>query len=868
MTPPRLARWALSLALPKSDRRVLPGDLDEEFRDLARTQGKLAAYTWYWRQAIASLPYAVRLRLGPIVAQVPGDVRYALRMWRKHPAFAAAAMLTQAIGIAVAIAVIAVAYSVLLRPLPYPDAERIVQIFEGTAMPGLFSHQDFIDFRAANRSFEAVAGFSGGSRTLTTPGSAPERVVSAEVTDAFFDVLGVQPLMGRGLRAQDLVRGAPNVVIISHPAWLRRFGGDPSAVGRTLTLGGQPHTIIAVLPPEFSFPLRGLAELWLPLRVSPQQEQRGYWHWMDVIGRVKPDMAPAHVHADLGAVAALFASRDAKWHGSAQLRTVELREVIVGGVRPTIQALLAGVVLVLLATCATIAGLLLSRATARSREFSVRSAIGASRWRIARQLVTETLLLSLAGALIGIAGAHWLLRGLVALVPSGQRAALPYFEQVGIDPVTTGAALLLTLTSGLLFGVAPAVRAARDGSGAHTTARATAGVADNRTRFALVSVQVAVAFVLLSGAALLGTSVYRLLNVSPGFDPEGLVTMRLTLGAKYPDDAAVNAFVERLQERFAAIPGVRSVAAVSQSPLTGRGDTGSPSIVGKPWPPGEQGPEVGLRTVSANYFESMGIPVVRGRAFATGDGPKAPLVILINQLLADRLFPGTEPIGRQITFEFAPEPREIIGIVGNEQVDALDQPLTPVLYFPERQDSSRAPVIMVRTAFPATLPLQARAALAEIDPDLPLFAVRSMQQIASDSTAVFMRRTALWLLGVFAGAALLLAAVALYGVLAQAVAERTREIGVRLALGATRASISGMVLRRGLLAAAAGIAVGVGAAVLVAQLLTSLLFGIQPRDPLTLAACAAFLCLIATIACVLPSVRATRIDPATALRTD
>ena len=868
MKPPRLARWVLALALPKSERRVLPGDLDEEFRDVVRTRGTLGAYTWYWRQALASLPYAVKLRVGPIVAQVPGDIRYALRLWRKRPAFAASAVLTQAIGIAVATAVIGVAYAVLLRPLPYPEAERIVQIFEGTAMPGLFSHQDFVDLRHANRSFDAVAGFSGGSRTLTMPGSPPERVVSAEITDAFFDVLGVQPLMGRAFRAQDLVRGAPNAVILSHPAWQRRFGGDPSAVGRTMTLGGQPHTIVGILPPEFSFPLRGLAELWLPLRVSPQQEERGYWHWMDVIGRVKPGVPPAQLQADLGAVAALYASRDAKWHGSAQLRTVELRDVIVGGVRPTIQALLAGVVLVLLATCATIAGLLLSRATTRSREFSVRSAIGASRWRIARQLVTETLLLSLVGGFVGIAGAYWLMRGLVALVPSGQRAALPYFEQVGIDPVTAAAALFLTLATGLLFGVAPAVRAARDGGAAHTTARSTAGVADNRTRFVLVSVQVAVAFVLLSGAALLGTSVYRLLNVSPGFNPEGLVTMRLTLGAKYRDEAAVNAFVERLQERFAAIPGVRSVAAVSQAPLTGRGDSGTPSIVGKAWPPGEQGPEVGLRTVSANYFESMGIPVVRGRAFTNADGPKAPLVIMVNQLLADRLFPGTDAIGRQITFEFAPEPREIIGIVGNEQVDALDQPMTPVLYFPERQDSTRAPVILVRTAFPATLPLEARGALAELDPDLPLFAVRSMEQIASESTAVFMRRTAMWLLGVFAGAALLLAAVALYGVLAQAVAERTREIGVRLALGATRASIFKMVLRRGLFAAVAGLAVGVGAALLVARLLTSLLFGIQARDPLTLVACAAFLCLVAAIACILPSARATRIDPATALRID
>jgi putative ABC transport system permease protein len=387
-------------------------------------------------------------------------------------------------------------------------------------------------------------------------------------------------------------------------------------------------------------------------------------------------------------------------------------------------------------------------------------------------------------------------------------------------------------------------------------------------RFALVGLQMAVALVLLAGATLLGTSVYRLLHVSPGFDPAGLVTMRINLPSTYRDAAAVNVFHEQLRERLEAIPGVQAVAATSQAPLTGQGDTGSLRVVERPVPPGTRGPDVALRTVTANYFDVMGIPIVRGRGFIEADQPGSPLVVVVNRWLAERLLPGADPIGMHITFEFAEGPYQIVGIVGDEQLDDLDRPLLPAVYWPPRQDGLSSAVLVVRTAQPESLPRAAQAAVAEIDPGVPIFAVRTIDQITESSSAVFMRRAALWMLGIFAAAAILLAAMGLYGVLAQAVAERTREIGVRVALGATRRSVFGLVLRSGFAAVALGLALGVAATLMTSRLLVSLLFDVRPAEPWILAASAALLLTVALIACLVPAWRAVRIDPASALRSD
>ena len=870
MTPPRLARALLRALLPPAERRVIIGDLDEEFhRDVVPARGMRTARLWYWRQVLSSAPYALHLRLLPALAHLPWDVRYALRLWRRQPAFALAAISTQAVGIAVATAVMAVAYAVLLQPLPYANADRLMQINESAEQPGLLSYQDFVDLRRANRSFEIVAGFSGGSRTLMLPGAAPERVPSIEVSDGLFELLGVQPLAGRTVSEADVKRGAPLVLLISHPAWMRRFGGDPAVVGRTIQLSAQPHTVIGILPKDFEFPLRGLADLWVPMRPSPQQEERGYWHWMDVLGRRKAGVSEPQASSDLGAVAQTLAARDAKWHADTLLRARPLRDVIVGGVRPTIRALVAAVALVVLATCATIAGLLLSRASSRTRELSVRAAIGAGRARLVAQLLVENVLLSLAGGAAGIVAGNWLVTSFVAAMPAARRAALPHADDIGVGGAVAIAAFAVSLGTGLLFGVIPAWRASRSDAGSALKAvRATQGKGESRARFALVGLQVAVALVLLSASALLATSMYRLLHVGPGFDPEGVVTMRVTLPASYRDAQAIDAFHGRLRQRFEAIPGVAAVAAISQAPLTGRGDTGTPNVVERPLPPGEKRPEVALRTVSANYFSAMRIPVVGGRAFADADTADTPKVVVINQWLAEHVLPGGDPIGQHVTFEFAPGRFQIVGIVGNEPFDDIDQPTLPVVYFPARQDELSAATLMVRTAQPTSLPAAARAALAELDPTIPLFAVRTIEQITDSSAAVFMRRTATWLFGIFAVAAVLLAAMGLYGVLAQAVAERTREIGVRVALGASCGNIFRLVLHRGLAAAGAGLMLGVVSTLVVSRLLVSLLFGVRPADPLIISAAATLLAAIAVLACVVPAVRALRIDPASAVRMD
>jgi putative ABC transport system permease protein len=683
-------------------------------------------------------------------------------------------------------------------------------------------------------------------------------------------VLGVTPAAGRGLVEADTTRGAPPVLILSHAAWKRRFGADPAALGGSVLLNGISHTVVGILPADFEFPLRGQAEFWLPLRPSQPQEERGYWHWMDVIGRLRPEATPASVDADLAAIATGFSARDTKFHAATLLRTQLLREVIVGDVRPTIHALLAGVALVLIATCATMAGLLLSRARGRLRELSVRAAVGAGRGRLVRQLVTENILLALMGGIAGVLAGRWLLQAFAAMVPAAQQAALPHFQEIGLHPVTLAAIFGLTLLTGLLFGVWPALRTSRaDSSDALKGTRSTGSRRDGRMRFALVSLQVAVAFVLLSGAALIGTSVHRLLQKDPGFDTEGLVTMRVTLsGQRYAEDEVVTTFQGAMMERLRAMPGVTGVAYVNQAPLTGRGDTGTPMVVGRPAAAAGTSPDVGLRTVSPNYFETLGIPLVRGRAFDERATSSTPGAVLINQLLADQLFPSTDPVGQRLTFEFAPGPWEVVGVVGNEQLDDLDQPFMPVVYFSSRQDAMRSMTLIVRGAQPEALPGAARAAIAELDPTLPLFGVRTVEQLTMNSSAVFMRRAAMWLLGVFAVAAVLLAGVALYGVLAQAVSERTREIGVRMALGARRADVFGLVLRGGAMAVGLGILIGVFTATLMSGVLRSLLFDVSSGDPRVLSACAAVLAAAALLACAGPLSRAVRISPATALRGD
>jgi predicted permease len=866
MTPPRLAASILRRALPYADRAAILGDLAEEFEQ-RRAAGDHAS-AWYWRQVLATLPHALRRRL-PRIETVLSDVRFTLRVWRRQPAFAVAAVGTQAIGIAVTTAVLAVAYALLIRPLPYADPERLVLLFEGTGRSGQFSFQDFLDVRRSNRAFERVAAYSGGSRTLTAPGTSPERLPMAEVSDGFFEALGVAPAFGRTFTSPDMNRGGPPVVILSHQSFVRRFGSNPGVVGSSIMLSGISHEVVGVLPQSFAFPLRGQPELWLPIRPSVQQEERGYMHWMGVIARPRPGLSELQVRSDLASIAQVIAARDPKNHSAVTLRSSGLRDMMVAGVRPTIDALLAGVVLVVLVTCATTAALLLSRAAPRRRELSVRSALGASRGRIARQLLTENLMLSTAGGAVGIAAGHWLLRAFVAGMPAQQRIVLPHFDNPGVGVAVAAAAMAVSVITGMLFGVAPAWRASRlVDRDSLKTIRVTAGAGEMRLRSSLVTVQVAVALMLLAGAGLLATSVHRLLSVPAGFDSNGLITMRLNLPAKYATPESVRAFQRQLIEDLEASPGIASAALINQGPLAGGGNNGDVRVSGRPLEAGQRPPLALIRTVSTGYFSTMRVPLVRGRWFEKTDAVDRPQVVVVNRMLAETVFAGTDSIGQRISFQFLPGEWQIVGVVENERFDEIDRPLLPAVYFAAEQDAAGSFTLTLRSADTGAAVAAARRVIGRLDPDLPIFGVRTLEELASESSAVFFRRATLWMLGLFAAASLALAAMGLYGVLAQSVSDRTREIGVRIALGASRRSVVALVMRGALISTGAGAVLGIVGTLAGSRWLSSLLFGVSPRDPLTIAAATAFLFAIALLAALVPTRRALRVDPATAVRVD
>jgi predicted permease len=889
--PPRLARSILQRVLPEADRHAVIGDLDEEYRCAVLAHaGRRRAAWWYWRQAVFSIPDAVRLRrraaaraAGPAAAgskawfwsELAGDVRYAVRLFARQPGFVLLTVLTHALGIAVTTAVATIAYAVLLRPLAYTDPEQLFRVYEVDRtrqnQPGAMSWHDFVEIRERTRAFTSLAGFSGGSRTLSVSGQV-ERIPVSEVTDGFFEVLGVAPILGRTFDRSQMNAGAERVAILGYGAWQRRFGADRAIVGRSVEINGVGHTVIGVLPGDFEFPLRGSTELWLPLIPSRQQVERPYWHWLDAIGRMSPGITNEQAQADLDTVARGLAAGDPRWHEGAMVRFGSLREWIVGSVRPALLLILAAVGLVLVAACTSVAGLLVARWSARTREMGLRAAIGAGSWRLVRQLLTESLLLAGAGGIAGIATGYWLLRLFVTAVPRQYRMTLPHLDQLTLDPAAAACALALSVGTGLIVGVAPALAASRTspGESMRSSGRTWSGSGHARTRFVLVGAQIALAVVLMTGATLLGRSMWRLLNVSPGFDAANLLTMRINLpGGKYNDIAVVRQFHEQLLERLAVLPGVIGAATINQLPLTGRGNTGSVRFEDESTQGEDPRRAVAIRSVSANYFDVMGVPIVRGRAFTQSDNAGAPPVVLVNRTLADRLTRGADIIGERIVFEFfSGRPRwEIIGVVGDEQFDGLDKALMPVVYFPYSQNSGGELGIVLRTrADPAALTAAARAVTAALDPSLPLFQMRTMEQIVGQSEAILLRRQVLALLSVFGVAALVVSTLGLSGVLAQLVIQRRREIGVRVALGAQSSDVVRWVFKNGLVPALAGLAVGIAIFLAGSRFVRSLLFEVSPSDPLSLTGVCLLLLALAALASLGPAWRAMRVDPVSVLR--
>jgi putative ABC transport system permease protein len=680
--------------------------------------------------------------------------------------------------------------------------------------------------------------------------------------------------LGRTITAGEDGRPAARVVVLTYGAWQRRFGGDPAILGQSIRMNDVDTTVVGVLPASFEFPLRGGAELYVPLETSKPQEERRYWHWLDLIGRLKPGVTREQAEDDLSALARAAASQAGDWHAAVVEHVVPLRGEMVRGVRPALLVLAAAATVVLLVACANVAALLLVRSATRRRELSIRAAVGADRGRLVRQQLTEAVLLALVGGGGGVLVGRWGLSGLLAAMPLRQRLALPHLRDLAPDTSMLLVALAATLATALLVGLPAAWRAARGDVHGDLKAggRGSTGSGLGSLTPVLVATETALAVVLLTGAALLVQSFVRLLDVSPGFDPNGLLTMRLALpGDRYRDADALRDFHQRFLDQVRALPGVRDASSIDQLPLTGRGNTGVPTVEGMTLASGEEMPEVNIRTVDAAYFRAMGVPLVRGRGFTSRDAGDAPKVVLVNQTFVDRFFPNGEALGRRLVFSFFEgQPRwEVVGIVGDERFGDLDEPMTPVVYFPYDETPDRAFSLVVRTATdPAALAASIRRETVRLDPGLPVYSVLTMARIVADSSAVFLRRYVLLLVGAFALVALLLSAVGLYGVLARTVAERTQEIGVRLALGAGPGDVVRAVAGRGLAPATAGLLAGLAAALASTRLLGGLLFEIRSNDPGTLVGVALLLFLVASVACWIPARRAARVDPVTALRAE
>ena len=870
MTPPRLARRLLHSLLPALDRDVVVADLDEEFsRAIAPRRSRLGARLWYWRQVMSSLPGAAKLRARFPWSDFARDTSHGLRLLRRNPAFALTAVLTLALGIGATSAVFTVANAVLVRPLPYAEPDRLVAVMESErsrpSASGNVSWPDFLDYQAQNQTLSGLAGYTGGSRTLTMPGAAPERVRAVMVTDNFFDVLGVTPALGRALRPDDMPAGAAPVVILSDAAWRLRFASDPSIVGRAIDLNGRPTTVVGVLPRDFEFTLRGRAELWLPVQPSQAQVERKFFHWMDAVGRLRPGVTREQAEADLDRIARGFAAIDPQYHGGTGVRTPPLRERAVGNVKPLMLILTAASALVLLVACANIAGLLLARNAVRGAEMSVRTAMGAGRARLFRQMLAENIALAVPGGLLGIAAGQWMMQALVAAIPAAERARLPHIASLGLDwravTITAG----LTIVASLIFGLAPAWLSARREHLGSMRGVAGPGAREMRVQSSLIALQVALAVVLLVGAGLMARSLIRLLDVSPGFDADRVLSASVALPVSGETTRAQVAVEHgELLARLRALPGVTGAATIDRLPLTGSGSTGSVSLIGDP---ARRETPAELRVISRGYFETMGVRLVRGRDFGSADIEGAPLTVIVNERLAAAAFDG-DPIGRRVTFPFTPGMDFlVVGIAGNERVNAIDVEPGPVLYFPFTQEADNQFTIVLRTdGDPGLLAAPARAAIARHSAAAPIFAMMTMEELLGASEPVFQRRSVLTLMSGFALAALLLAAIGLYGVLAQMVARRRREIGVRLALGARGGSIAASVVRKVILALAGGLSAGLIGSLFLGRALESLLFGIRPFDPATIASVVAALAAAAALACLIPIRRAVSVDPMEALR--
>ena len=814
------------------------------------------------------------MRSGHVLEVFIQDVRFGLRMLRKSPGFTAVAVVTLALGIGANTSIFSVVSAVLLRPLPYANPGQLIFVSEAKPEAGIsglgMSYPTFTELRDDNRVFSAIAGLGGHALVLTGHGE-PSEVSTVVVTSEFFSVLAAEPLLGRVFVAEDGQRGAAPVVVLSENLWRDRFGADPRIINRSITLDMRPYTVIGVMPASFHTPfLNQTNQVWIPLAQDPLYS---VWmtkplreHWMAVIARVRPDISSAQLRTELDTIGARLANEFPAEKGWA-IRTEPLQQTITGDVKLPLLLLLGAVGLVLLIACTNVANLLLSRATWRSKEIAIRIALGAGKRRIARQLLTECAILGLLGGLTGTLVAYWGVATLVPLLPS----SLPKFHSIRVDGWVLVFAFVLSLATTLVFGLAPVLSAA--GSDPHKElgegARAGESAGPRRTRTFLAVAEIALTMVLLTGAGLLMRSFSELTSVNPGFEPDHVVKAMVSLPQfQYSTPKQWAAFSEELMTGLQAQPGMQDLAIAGPLPIVDCCITLAFQIVGNPPLQAGTDDSANYVPVSPRYFSVMGIPLLRGRLFNESDSSSSAPVALISEALATHYFPNEDPLGRHLLFGFPANgivSREIVGIVGDIHDVSLGKEPGPMLYVPFAQAPLYGAEVVVKSMLSTSAVVGAiRAVTHGIDKNLPVTDIAQLPNALNASVAQPRFRTLL--LGLFGAIALILAAVGIFGVISYSVSRRTRELGIRMALGAQPGSVLSMIMRETLALTLIGIAVGIPCAVATARLITHLLFKVTPYDPVTLALVPLVLIAVGALASYIPARRAQRVDPMVVLR--
>jgi putative ABC transport system permease protein len=806
------------------------------------------------------------------------DSRYAIRQLLKHRAFSLIAILALALGIGANTAIFSVVNAVLLRPLAYPAPEQLVSLWGTNPLNDIpkesASYPDYADWRAQAQSFQAMGGFAQTTPILTGGEGEPERLPGAYVMGDFFTALGVEPALGRKFVAEENETGKNRVVILSHALWQRRFGADPKIIGQQIVIGGNPHTVVGILSANFQDPVPGATktvQLWLPLAASDQMRQSRRSDFLNVIARLKRGVNLEAARAEMKGIAVRLEKQYPDTNTQWGVIVQPLHETLTGDVRPALIILLSAVAFLLLIACANVANLLLARASSRQREIAIRAALGASRGRVVRQLLTENVVLSLCGGGLGLLFAWWGIQALLALSPGN----IPRLGSISIDRDVLFFTLGVSLVTGVLFGLVPAFTASRPDlsntlkEGGRSAAESAGG---RRLRSALAVAEIALSLVLLVGAGLLIRSFLRLQEVRPGFNPQHLLCVDLSLpSAKYKEDQQSVNFFDQLLGALAQQPGIQSAAVSEGLPLGGGAGFIAFSIEGRLLSRTDRTPDAETRVVSPDYFRTLQIPLRSGRFLNERDVTGAPDAVVVSETLVKKYFPGQDPIGKRLTFG-DPQAKDaewytVVGVVGDVRGVSLNEEPYGQLYTSYRQTPRRALTLTVQTAGePNTMLGTVREKIWALDRQQPLYNVRTAEQVLEKSIA--RPRFNMLLITILASVALVLAAVGIYGVISYSVTQRTHEIGVRMALGASAADVLKLVVGQGMLLAGMGVGLGLLAAFAVTRIMTTLLFGVTATDPLTYFGLALLLGIIAFLACYIPARRATKVNPVTALRAE